>query len=1077
MGFIKHDFIERLQERIHIDEVVSDFVKLERAGANFKAKSPFNDADKTASFMVSPAKQIFKCFSTGKGGNAIAFVMEKTNCTYPEAIEYLAKKYNETVEYENPEYAQKKAEETSKKDKQRSVLTHVYEIYRNAYRKLDDNHPGRIEVETKRQYDQDTIIEWGIAYAPENSIYDKLSGSGNVSVGKAIGLISSKENSIFEMYSNRVVYPIHDKNGLLIGLSGRDLSDNKKMSKWINPPVSQDNFLYNKSGVWYGLHKAMKSIRQKNEAWIVEGYNDVISWHLLGIENTVAPCGTAITTGQINELSKITTKVIFCMDPDKAGIDSMLKHIPLFIERNMQTEVVVLPCDPDDFSRIQLGSFEAYEPYVKMVTDYSSRKNGFSFLMEHMLKGSDLDISKGVKELCKLISKVTDTAYREIYSSWLQKESKTKMTAINKWIKEAEETAAEEKTPDTYVNIELPKGVKKSIAELRDDILKYGMFIDSNQIYMSIGEITDKVMRFVPVSNFTIEILQHMNDEKQPMKLLRLKNIFNEERIFDTLSENLNTPQAFDNMVTGHGNFRFDGDRKQLLRLRTYLFDKMGTGRKIDVLGWQPDGKFWAWNNKITDENGSEIPMTEHGIFVKENTHYYIPSANVVYKNNKLKFESQKRFKKMDNPVSFPVYLMKVKEVHRDHAISGILFAIASVFQDIVVDKVEKFPLLFLYGPGSTGKDELAAIVQGFTGVPQTAINLEGNVSTIKAQVREFAQFRNGISQLSEYKRGNPQLDGMLKAIWDRRGYKRGNIESHVGTESIPIESSAILTGNDFPNEEPLILRLIWNEMTKNQFSDEEMKRFDELRDMTAPGISGYTDWLFQYRTYFEEEFEKSQRSWKGILTERFPEAKGRIHFNLSILASVYTLFKDKVNFPFTQEEMLEHFAKGIDQQIRKINAASILNRFWDCFIASLRGHKEQRLQVGYIVNIEGNHLFFNWKHTMAVVNLRWWNEYREAPPAVATLKEQIEKHPAFVRDEKTYSFTPGRSGNRTSAVVIDMDKLSEDVKSTIIGSVIYQKNESDSIRYPAATDSNLFDPPATPGEEKILKDGGDLPF
>jgi uncharacterized protein YihD (DUF1040 family) len=224
----------------------------------------------------------------------------------------------------------------------------------------------------------------------------------------------------------------------------------------------------------------------------------------------------------------------------------MIKHIPFFIERNMQTEVVILPCDPDDFSRLYKSSIEAYG-LPEMMSEPGVRQNGFAFLMEYSLKGNDLDISKAAKDLCKLISKVTDAAYREIYSSWLQKESKIKMTSINKWIKEAEETAAEEKAPDTYVNIELPKGVKKSIAELRDDILQYGMFMDNNQIYMNIGEITDKKIRFVPVSNFTIEILQHMNDEKQAMKLLRIKNTFNDERIFDTLSENMNTPQAFDN--------------------------------------------------------------------------------------------------------------------------------------------------------------------------------------------------------------------------------------------------------------------------------------------------------------------------------------------------------------------------------------------------------------------------------------------------------------------------------------------------------------------------------------------------
>ena len=568
------------------------------------------------------------------------------------------------------------------------------------------------------------------------------------------------------------------------------------------------------------------------------------------------------------------------------------------------------------------------------------------------------------------------------------------------------------------------------------------MFMANNKIWMTKGEGIDGKTTFSAMSNFEIEILQHMQDEKFPMKLIRIKNIHNLEKIFDTQSENLNTPQAFDNTVTGHGNFRFDGNRSDLLKLRTFLFDKMGNGRKIDVLGWQPDGQFWAWNNKITSLHGDDIPMNEHGIFIKDNIHYYIPSANQIYKNNSFKYDAQKRFRLINNPTSFDVFALKVKQVHRDHAISALLFGIASLFQDIVVEKLSNFPILFFYGPGSSGKDELAAIVQSFVGVPQTAINLEGQVSTIKAQVREFAQFRNGISQLSEYKVGNPQLDGMLKALWDRRGYKRGNLESHVGTESIPIESSAILTGNQFPNEEPLILRLIWNEMTKNEFNQDEMKAFDELRDMREKGISGYSDSFFQYRQMFHENFEKQQRSWKGILQELFPEAKSRIINNLSILSSVYTMFKDTIKFPFTQEEMIEHFRKGIDQQIRKINSASILNRFWDCFIAGLRGQRENRLQVGYIVSVKGNNLYMQWSHTYNKIQMEWIARYKELAPAKTLIKDQLEKSGAYIEDVKTWSFDEGRDANRSSAVVINLAALNEEVRTDIINTILIQMNE-----------------------------------
>lgn len=1071
-GFIKKEFIERLLDLVNIEEVIGDYITLKRAGANWEGRSPKTD-ERTGSFMVSPVKRIWKDFSFGEGGNIIAFLMKYQNMTYPEAIETLSKKYNVAIEYEilSPEVEKERIVRTEKKEKLRSVLKATHKQYTTEYENLSENHSARFEVEIKRGYSKDVIIEWGIGYAPENFLYDKLKASGRTDEGTALGLIKDQ----YDKYGKRVIYPIYDVRGMLIGFAGRSLPSARKTAKWINPDVNEFNLLYNKSKVWFGIDKARNSIVKNDQVWITEGYNDVIGWHINGMDNTVASCGTAITNQQISELKRYCSRVVFCFDPDSAGIKSMIKYIPEFMKSGFRVEVCLLPYDPDDFTRIYADSIRKYS-LPSMLKETEATQDGFEFLMDNLLIGSEINRSDAAKKLCELIATINDASLVEIYSGWLAKNSKLKLTTIKNWIKESKVNSIEVDEGDPeYTVIELPKEVTVPVQELEKDIKKYGMFMANNQIYMSIAEPGSKYMYFSKKSNFMIEILQHMQDEKFPMKLLRIANIHGEEKIFDTPSENLNTPQAFDNTVTGHGNFRFDGNRNDLLRLRTWLFDKMGNGRKIDVLGWQPDGKFWAWNNKITTEDGLDIPLDKHGIFVKDNVYYYLPSANEIYKNNSFKFDAQKRFRVMKNPASFYMFNSKVLKVHRDHAISAILFGIASLFQDIVVAKIDKFPILFFFGPGSTGKDELAEIVQSFVGVPQTAINLEGQVSTIKAQVREFAQFRNGISQLSEYKRGNSQLNGMLKALWDRRGYKRGNIESHVGTDSIPIESSAILTGNDYPDEEPLILRLIWNEMTKNQFTEEEMKNFDELKDLTGNGLSGYSDEIFQHRKLFEEKFDKTQRSWKGILQEQFPEAKSRMIFNLSILCAVYDIFKDFNYFPFTQNEMLAHFGKGIDQQIRKINAASILNKFWELFIASLRGHKEERIQVKNIVNVEGNLLFFNWTHCFAKIQRSWWGQFQEAAPSKSSVLEQLEKSEFYVESKKSYSFDSGREANRTSAIVINLDQMSEVLKNDIVGSIMFQLNQVDR----EAGQTNIFGvvPLQPPEEYNGIKTEPGIPF
>lgn len=1066
MGYIKKDFIDRLLDKVIIQDVIGKYIPLKQSGANWKGLSPFSK-ERTGSFMVSPAKQMWKDFSSGKGGNVVTFVMEHERKSYPEAIEVLAEIYSDTVEYENAEWAVKKQAEIKKKEDLRPILKRVHEHYIEKFLTevvKNENHPAHKEVFDKRKYTDDIVTEWGIGFAPANYLADILENSGRTKQGHALGLIKEK----WDKYSNRVVYPIHDINGLIIGLAGRDLTGKKETAKWINPNVDSENILYNKSKVWFGIHKAKKEIIQKREAWIVEGYNDVIAWHTNGIENTVAPCGTAITQQQITELKRICTKIIFCMDPDDAGIRSMLKYIPEFIQAGFRVEVVVLPCDPDDFVRQYKSSIEKYT-LPDMMAEPLVKKDGFLFLMENKLVGDAVDVSRGAQELCKLIAKITDESMSEIYAGWLQKESKVKATTIKKWIKEFS-VEVEDHNTDSYRQIELPKNVLVPLAELEKDIRTYGMFQANNQIFMTDGENSDKKIQFTSVSNFAIEILQHMRDEKFPMKLLRIKNVHNLEIIFDTASENLNAFRQFDNAITGHGNFQFKGGHRELVKLRTFLFDKMGNGRKIDMLGWQPDGRFWAWNNKITDEDGSDIPMSPHGIFVKKDVHYYVPSANIIYKNNGLKFDSQKRFRCIPTDIPFETFVSKVIKVHDYHGITAILFAISSLFQDIVVDSIGKFPLLFFFGPGSTGKDELAAIVKSFVGIPQIAINLEGNVSTIKAQVREFAQFKNGVSELSEYKRGNPQLDGVLKGLWDRNGYKRGNIDSHVGTDSVPIESSAVVTGNDFPDAEPLLMRLIWNEMEKNEHTAEETKAFDELRDMTAKGVSGYSNDLFKHRMHYEQNFAEVFRTRKSILQGLYPELKSRIIVNISILMCSYELLKDKTNFPFTQAEMMESFDKSITKQLRKINAASILNRFWDCFIVSLRGNPEDRLEVGKIVNVEGDTLYLQWMHTYAKIQRQWFMQYREAAPGKSVLLDEIKKSGFYSGLIDSYAFSPGRDGIRSSAMAISLAGLHKDVSTTIVATIMFQKNEN--TLFPSPT---IFDSPTS----AILSDDTqpDLPF
>ena len=1116
MGYIPRSFSDELLEKVDIKDIVSDYTEIKKQGANWFGLSPFV-TEKTPSFCVNDKKQRFTCYSSGKSGNVVTFLMEHKHMTYPEAIETIAQKYGIEVEYDNPEKAAEYAKEAEKKEELRPILTTALEAYKQAFAALPNTHPAKVEVLEKRQYTKEIILDWQICYAPgQQFLLNKLDPK-QLNEAAEIGLLNKDKTK--DKLWNRVLYPIHDIRGLFIGFAGRNLDTSKKYSKWVNP---SDSLIYKKEKVWYALDRAIDTINKTGEAWLVEGYNDVIAWHTHGLTNTIASCGTSIPEPAIKLLKKYTTKIVFCFDGDPPGAKSMLRYIPVFLAEGFRVEVVQLPkCDPDDFVRLRekeiseekkqlqkileqqkeeieeeeiIKSLDVSEKYAQKIVGLldsnennidkisltlilekeTTRVDGFKLLMEAQLQGSAVDKSTGAQRLCKTISTIKDEAIVEIYIAWLVKKSKLTKTTINKWVKAFIEQAKEKEEEKNYIKYDddefyytLPDEVSIPFRDLKNDIYKYAMFMANNKVFMKSKSAEGEQSNFYAVTNFSVEIIQHMQDEKFPMKLLRIKNIHNLEKIFDVPSEQLNTPMGFDNAVTAHGNFLWTGGRNEFQKLRAYLFDKMGTGRKIDVLGWQSEG-FWAWNNTITVPGEKSLELDDNGIFIYDKTSYYIPSANKIYAQNQFKYDAQKRFEVVKSGVSFSTFFTKAIKVHRDHAITGVLFAIASAFQDIVVDELGNFPIFYLYGPASTGKDQLAEICQSFFGTPQTAINLEGGVSTVKAQVREFAQFVNSMSHLSEYKRGDPKLDGILKGLWDRRGYKRGNIESHVGTESIPILSSVILTGNDYPDNEALITRVLWNEMTKNTFNDEEVKNFEELRDMTKGGISSFTNSILEHRSTFKDNFQKKYRMFKETFQERMPEAKSRMISNVSILGATYSIFQNILDFPFSFVQMQEHFVNCTEKQIRKLNSASIVNKWWDCYLSALLGHKDDRLQVGVDLKIEQRRLFFNFTNVYNKIQRQWWTQFHETMPGKSTMKDQLKKESSFITAHaKGIRMDEGRDAINTSAYEVDLTKIN--LEDELFNAIQYQLEEGTLFH-------KEIESPATPKEQLILRnENGDF--
>ena len=327
-----------------IEEVVEDYVTLRRSGSNFTGLCPFHD-EKTPSFMVSPGKNIYKCFGCGRGGNPVNFVMEHEKFSFPEAIKQLAGKYHITIE------------ETEQSDeyKQEKLLVESYYIineFAQAYfvKNLFESEEGKsigLSYFKERGFIDKTIKTFGLGYAP----YDKtefikkaMNAQYKEEYLMGVGLMSTRK---FDFFNQRVMFPIHNMTGRVIGFAGRILTANKKAPKYIN---SKESEIYNKRSILYGMYQAKDQIRKQDACFLVEGYTDVISMNQTGVENVVASSGTSLTVGQVKLVKRFTENLFMLFDGDNAGIKAAMRGVDLALEQDMNVKVVMLPEgeDPDD---------------------------------------------------------------------------------------------------------------------------------------------------------------------------------------------------------------------------------------------------------------------------------------------------------------------------------------------------------------------------------------------------------------------------------------------------------------------------------------------------------------------------------------------------------------------------------------------------------------------------------------------------------------------------------------------------------------------------------------------------------
>ncbi|MCP9201487.1 DNA primase [Gramella sp. GC03-9] len=407
---ISKSTIDTVFETARVEEVIGDFVQLKRSGSNLKGLSPFTD-ERTPSFMVSPVKQIWKDFSSGKGGNVVAFLMEHEHFTYPEAIRYLAKKYG--IEIEETQQSDEQKEQANERESMYLVSEYASKFFQHSLLETDEGKAIGLSYFKERGFTSETIKKFDLGYSPDkwDAFTNKARDDGyKLEYLEKTGLTIVKEDKKFDRFKGRVMFPIHSMSGRVLGFGGRILNNTKKAAKYLNSPESD---IYHKSKVLYGIYHAKQAISKEDNCYLVEGYTDVIQFFQSGIENTVSSSGTALTPEQIRLINRLTKNITVLFDGDAAGTRASLRGIDLILEQGMNVKVCPFPEgeDPDSFARAN-SEEEIREFLEENSQDFIKYKA--SLLMDEA-KNDPVKKAGLIRDMVNSIAKIPDNIQQEVY--------------------------------------------------------------------------------------------------------------------------------------------------------------------------------------------------------------------------------------------------------------------------------------------------------------------------------------------------------------------------------------------------------------------------------------------------------------------------------------------------------------------------------------------------------------------------------------------------------------------------------------------------------------------------------------
>ena len=997
---IKRETVEKVLDAANIVDVVSDFVTLKRAGANLKGLCPFHD-DKTPSFMVSPAKNVCKCFSCGEGGGPVNFLMSHEKYTFPEAIRYLAKKYSIEIEESIPSATELKEEKMRESMRIANGI-----IAKEYYRQLLSHKEARDYAFGRWGEEYCKLI--GIGYCPADARL--VDGTG---ISKEVAeMLHLKNQGGYDFFSGRITIPIRDRQQNVIGFTARLFDkpkyDKKKPSKYFNP---SDNAIYNKSKSIFGIDIAWREAAKSERFYVVEGAPDCMRLHIIGVNNSVAPLGTALTEQHLSIMKRVAKHLCFLPDADPPkpnesygpGIKAVIKSGELAMKHGFTVSVKQIPVteekqDPDTYCTSK-GVFDEI-PEQDFILWLASLLYDPKFTTE--------DKGKFIKRVAALLALVEDDATLDMYIVQLTQLTGTKVL-WKKAVDSQRKAAAEEE--------------EKAKSEKDSELYRqFGFNVVDEKYYYSISENGG----YYEWSNFTMMPLFHIKDSIAPKRIYKLKNVFGMEDLIEMKQEDLVSISKFKQRIEGLGNFIWKAGERELTKLKSFLYEKTETAVMITQLGWQRQG-FFAFGNGIYYD-GKFLEVDDYGIVrIKDKGNFYLPANSKIYRDDIKLYQFERRFIHVGySAIPLHDFTEQIFRVFGNNGRVGFIFLLATLFRDIVTRSTRSFPILNLFGPKGSGKSELGHTLMSFFIIENVPPNIQN--STLPALNDTVAAVANALVHIDEYKNNlDVNKNEFLKGLWDGTGRTRMNMDLDKKKETTSVDSGIILSGQEMPTADiALFSRLIFLSFSKSTFSDEERSEYQTLKKMRSQGMSHLTLEILKQRHLIEAEYPAVyQRTLDEVDAYMDDMAiEDRILMNWVAPLAAFRCLETNLSTSLSYKQMQEICVEGIKYQNAQCKQNNELAAFWNMvqyLVSEGEIMEEGDYRIKYERQLKTNLINVNWSESKAVLYIqksRIFMLYKKHGKAVGdtllpegSLKYYLEHCKEYLGEKASVKFTVFHKG------------------------------------------------------------------